>query len=89
MYTDTSKSTEAIMMCCSHLVGECAVRKNDFFYRLQVNREPATLIALVSISPDYPTTPPVFCLNLHWNGTSWTVHNSEKVRVSVNPTFRS
>jgi len=75
----------------SHLVGEGAVCKNDFFYRLQVNRDPATLIALISISPDYPTTPPVFCLNLHWNGASWTLHNSEKVRAlerEINTCYR-
>jgi len=78
-----------------HLMGEGAVSKNDFFYRLQVNRDSATLIALISVSADYPTTPPVFCLNLHWNNspsnTSWTVHNSEKVRAlerEINTCYR-
>ena len=65
-----------------HLVSEGAVRKNDFFFRIQLNRDPANLIALVAVGPEYPQSPPVFCLNLHWNQVSWTVHNSEKVRVS-------
>jgi len=63
-----------------HLVSEGAVRKNDFFFRIQLNRDPANLIALVAVGPEYPQSPPVFCLNLHWNQVSWTVHNSEKVR---------
>jgi len=62
-----------------HLVSAGVVSSNDFFYRLQLNRDPATLIALVAISPAYPATPPVFCLNLHWN-SEWNMHNSEKVR---------
>ena len=63
-----------------HLVQTKAVTANDFFYRLQVNREPATLIALVAIGPHYPYSPPVFCLNLHWNGEH-NLHNSENMRV--------
>ena len=62
-----------------HLVETRAVTSNDFFFRLQVNREPATLIALVAIGPHYPYSSPVFCLNLHWNGEH-NLHNSENMR---------
>ena len=62
-----------------HLVETKAVTSNDFFFRLQVNREPATLIALVAIGPHYPYSSPVFCLNLHWNGEH-NLHNSENMR---------
>ena len=62
-----------------HFVQTRAVTPNDFFFRLQVNREPATLIALVAIGPHYPYSPPVFCLNLHWNGEH-NLHNSENMR---------
>merc|ERR1712226_1420887 len=62
-----------------HLVGTRAVTSNDFFFRLQINREPATLIALVAIGPHYPYSSPVFCLNLHWNGEH-NIHNSENMR---------
>lgn len=64
-----------------HLVGAGIVDGNDFFYRLQVNRDPATLIALIAVKPDYPIRAPVFCLNLHWKGEH-NVHNSEHIRVS-------
>jgi len=37
----------------------------------QVNRDPASLIALIAVKPNYPDQAPVFCLNLHWRG----VHN--------------
>ena len=47
----------------------------------QVTREPATLIALIAVKPDYPRRAPVFCLNLHWDGEH-NVHNSENIRVS-------
>ena len=51
-----------------------------FLFRLQINRESAaSLIALIAVKPDYPSTPPVFCLNLHWNGEH-NVHNSENIR---------
>ena len=46
----------------------------------QVTREPATLIALIAVKPDYPRRAPVFCLNLHWDGEH-NVHNSENIRV--------
>ncbi|XP_059084495.1 THO complex subunit 5 homolog [Tigriopus californicus] len=63
-----------------HLVQGGAVDENDFFYRLQINREPtATLIALIAIKPDYPNRNPVFCLNLHWKG-EFNVHNCEHMR---------
>jgi len=62
-----------------HLVGAKAVDGSDFFYRLQVTREPATLIALIAVKPDYPRRAPVFCLNLHWDGEH-NVHNSENIR---------
>jgi hypothetical protein len=62
-----------------HLVQTKAVTSNDFFFRLQINREPATLIALVAIGPHYPYSPPAFCLNLHWNGEH-NIHNSENMR---------
>ena len=62
-----------------HLVETRAVTSNDFFFRLQINREPATLIALVAIGPHYPYSSPVFCLNLHWNGEH-NIHNSENMR---------
>ena len=62
-----------------HLVETKAVTCNDFFFRLQVNRDPATLIALIAIGPHYPYSPPVFCLNLHWNGEH-NMHNSENMR---------
>lgn len=63
-----------------HLVQGGAVDENDFFYRLQINREPtATLIALIAVKPDYPNRNPVFCLNLHWKG-EYNVHNCEHMR---------
>ena len=63
-----------------HLVKSMAVDGNDFFFRLQVNREPATLIALIAIKPDYPMRAPVFCLNLHWK-QEYKAANSERIRV--------
>ncbi len=63
-----------------HLTRSGAVGAADFFYRLQVTREPATLIALIAVKPDYPRQQPVFCLNLHWNGEH-NLHNSEHIRV--------
>ena len=51
-----------------------------FAYRLQINRDSAaSLIALIAVKPDHPVSPPVFCLNLHWNG-EYNLHNSEYIR---------
>ena len=64
-----------------HLVETGAVGANDFLYRMQINRDSgASLIALIAIKPDHPKSPPVFCLNLHWNG-EYNIHNSEYIRV--------
>ena len=53
---------------------------SKFSYRLQINRDSAaSLIALIAVKPDHPCTPPVFCLNLHWNGEH-NMHNSEYIR---------
>ena len=49
-----------------------------------MTREPATLIALIAVKPDYPRRAPVFCLNLHWDGEH-NVHNSENIRVTTLP----
>ena len=65
-----------------HLTRSGAVTSHDFFYRLQLNREPAILIALIAIGSQYPQTPPVFYLNLHWNNDEFNLRNSEKIRVS-------
>lgn len=63
-----------------HLVESKAVTENHFLFRLQINRgEHASLIALIAVKPDHPFSPPVFCLNLHWNGEHNT-HNSENIR---------
>ena len=63
-----------------HLVESGAVDSNDFLFRLQINRDSAaSLIALIAIKPDHPFSPPVFCLNLHWNGEH-NLHNSEYIR---------
>ena len=63
-----------------HLVESKAVDENDFLFRLQMNRDSAaSLIALIAVKPDHPRTPPVFCLNLHWNGEH-NIHNSEYIR---------
>ena len=51
------------------------------YFLSQVTREPATLIALIAVKPDYPRRAPVFCLNLHWDGEH-NVHNSENIRVT-------
>ncbi|XP_071743634.1 THO complex subunit 5 homolog [Lepeophtheirus salmonis] len=55
------------------------IDKTDFIYRLQIDRDPAKLIALIAIKPDYPRTHPIFCLNLHWNGEH-NINNSEHIR---------
>ena len=47
-----------------------------------MTREPATLIALIAVKPDYPRRAPVFCLNLHWDGEH-NIHNSENIRVRL------
>ena len=44
-----------------------------------MNRDPATLVALIAIKPDYPARAPVFCLNLHWKGEH-NQANSEHLR---------
>merc|ERR1719189_1718699 len=63
-----------------HLVESGAVDENDFLFRLQINRDSAaSLIALIAVKPDHPVSPPVFCLNLHWNG-EYNLHNSEYIR---------
>lgn len=63
-----------------HLVESGAVDEHDFLFRLQINRDSAaSLIALIAVKPDHPFTPPVFCLNLHWNGEH-NLHNSEYIR---------
>ena len=62
-----------------HLVESGIVSGDDFFYRLQVNRDPASLIALIAVKPDYPKSTPYFCLNLHWRGEHNST-NSEHVR---------
>jgi len=63
-----------------HLVDSGAVDENDFLFRLQINRDTAaSLIALIAVKPDHPSSPPVFCLNLHWNGEH-NMHNSEYIR---------
>ncbi|KAG8225852.1 hypothetical protein J437_LFUL004782 [Ladona fulva] len=54
------------------LVQAEAVSKADNFYRAVINRGTARLIALVAVKPDYPRSPAVFSLNLHWCGE----HNS-------------
>ena len=65
----------------THHLTEKLVDKNDFIYRLQIDRDPnAKLIALIAIKPDYPKTFPIFCLNLHWNG-EYNIHNNEPLRV--------
>ncbi len=46
---------------------------------LQINRDPASLIALIAVKPDYPSSAPVFCLNLHWRGEH-NLGNSENIR---------
>ena len=37
------------------------------------------MIALIAVEQDHPVIPPVFCLNLHWNG-EYNLHNSEYIR---------
>lgn len=74
-----------------HLVDSGAVGQHDFFFRLQINsdQQGASLIALIAVRPDYPRSPPVFCLNLHHNG-EYNIHNSEHVRAmerEVNTSF--
>jgi THO complex subunit 5 len=65
-----------------HLVETGAVTEHDFLFRLQINRDSAaSLIALIAVKPDHPNSPPIFCLNLHWNG-EYNIHNSENIRVS-------
>ncbi|XP_071445932.1 THO complex subunit 5 homolog A isoform X2 [Hetaerina americana] len=54
------------------LVQAGAVTRADNLYRAVINRGTARLIALVAVKPDYPRSPAVFSLNLHWNGE----HNS-------------
>ncbi len=46
---------------------------------MQINRDPASLIALIAVKPDYPRRAPVFCLNLHWRGEH-NLGNSEHIR---------
>ncbi len=57
---------------------------------MQINRDSgASLIALIAVKPDHPASPPVFCLNLHWNG-EYNLHNCEYVRAlekEVNTSF--
>ncbi|KAF4520122.1 hypothetical protein B566_EDAN010278 [Ephemera danica] len=54
------------------LVREKAVTEADTLYRAAFSRGSAKLIALIAVKPDHPKDPPVFSLNLHWNGE----HNS-------------
>ena len=57
-----------------------------FFYtgivvmQLTATHLPAKMVALVAIKPNYPVVAPIFCLSLHWNNETYTVHNSEHIR---------
>eukprot|EP00095_Tigriopus_kingsejongensis_P000367 maker-scaffold319_size207808-snap-gene-0.28 protein:Tk00367 transcript:maker-scaffold319_size207808-snap-gene-0.28-mRNA-1 annotation:"tho complex subunit 5-like protein" len=79
-WTSVNWDQYKILDVTQHLVQGQAVDENDFFYRLQINRDPsAKLIALIAVKPDYPNRNPVFCLNLHWEG-EYNVHNCEHIR---------
>lgn len=53
--------------------------KNVLFYKATLQRESAKLKALVMIPVDYPSTTPIFSLELNWHGKH-TRENSENIR---------
>ena len=38
-----------------------------------------SFLLILAVKPDHPFIPPIFCLNLHWNG-EYNIHNSENIR---------
>lgn len=63
----------------SQLVDEDIVSPSDLFYSVKISRGEATLQALIVIKNTYPVPPPIFSLNLNYNGNYNSV-NCDEIR---------
>lgn len=63
----------------SQLVDEDIVSPSDLFYTVKLSRGEAILQAFVVIKNTYPIPPPIFALNLNYNG-NYTSQNCDEVR---------
>jgi len=63
-----------------YLTNSGVVDSDCSFYKAVVSRDKASLTAMVSISPSYPETSPVFCLSLQLDSDTETVETSEMIR---------
>jgi len=64
----------------SHVVASELVHSDCFLYKITVTRDKATLTALLSISPSYPSIPPLWCLSLKIGENKETQESSEVIR---------
>jgi len=63
-----------------HLTRSDLVHTDCYFYKATITRDKAVMTGLVSISPSYPTVPPVFCLSLKNGDNTHTQETSEVIR---------
>ena len=55
------------------LIEQQQVGELDFVYRMIIERGPARIIALIAIKSNYPVSPPLFSLEIHWKGVHTAV----------------
>jgi len=61
-WAPTDWETYSLAAATKHLTTHKVVDENDFLYKATCARDKATVVAWVAVKPNYPASPPVFCL---------------------------